>query len=102
MRKRAEVSARIDAQLGGLQVACLVPVALMAPDGEAGAFREQVGPAPGDLAQRRGSFLLLSAGEWPAARALMLSAATLPSCRQTVPPFGFSRFASSAILTPMR
>ena len=26
----------------------------------------------------------------PAARALMLSAATLPSCRQTVPPSGFS------------
>jgi len=46
---------------------CLIPVALMAPDGEAGAFREQVGPAPGDLAQRRGGFLLLSAGQWPAA-----------------------------------
>jgi hypothetical protein len=38
----------------------------MGPDSKAGAFREQVGPAHGDLAQRCGRFLLFSAGDWPA------------------------------------
>jgi hypothetical protein len=32
-------------------------------DGEAGAFGQQVGPALGHLAQRRGGFLLLGPGQ---------------------------------------
>ena len=44
-----------------------IPAALMAADGEAGAFCQQVGPALGHLAQRRGGFLLLGPGQRPAA-----------------------------------
>ena len=47
----------------------LIRAAFVGADGQAGAFGQQVGPAPGDLAQRRGGFLLLGLGQrWPRAR----------------------------------
>ena len=45
----------------------LIPAAFVAADGEAGALGQQVGPALGHLAQRRGGFLLLGPGQLLAA-----------------------------------
>ena len=47
----------------------LIPAALLAPDGEAGGLGQQVGPALGHLAQRRGGFLLLGPGQLAAGEA---------------------------------
>ena len=67
MRDQAEVGPRFDAELGGLQMPGLIRAAFVGADGEAGAFCQQVGPAPGHLAQRRGGFLLLGLGQLLAA-----------------------------------
>jgi len=69
LRDQAEVGPGIDAELGGRQVPGLVPAALVGADGQAGALRQQVGPAAGHLAQRGGGFLLLGPGQLAAGEA---------------------------------
>jgi hypothetical protein len=67
LRDQAEVGPRLDAELSGLQVPRLIRAAFVGADGQAGALGQQVGPAPGHLAERSGGFLLLGLGQLLAA-----------------------------------